>query len=322
MQIAERSIASRSVPLAFSEYEQISSKAVGGWQAPSSEKLLSLNDQLPPPALDAQQFDEHSIRMPSLPASLVLSGSPSKITEPDTHFPASPALCRPRLSRRAMLIGIAGASMVLGGVGLWDLNSKGLFSTNPWTQVRPDAQGTTGTYPGQTPGTEAASPTNSAGSGNTASASSNKSTPSASSAVTSTPSTTSPTHTPTAAPDSASGTGSTPQATSTATPAIHISAQSMVAKGSTLSISVTTNMGSVAFQLIAAYSGLKNANKQVGPDQVGGTTNSSGNALVNWTPSLPSGQITRTTIASLRVEARDKNNNTLSSQVLTVSITR
>ncbi len=98
-------------------------------------------------------------------------------------------------------------------------------------------------------------------------------------------------------------------------------APSSVLNGTLTDISVMTNIGNIPFQFQAEYSGLKNGHKLLS-DTINGTTDNSGNAIVSWIPSLPSGQIVLDTYADVHVTATDQNGNTVPSQDVHVQIIR
>jgi serine/threonine protein kinase len=294
-----------------------------------------------------------SLQAPSLSASLNVTTSSQDIAHESTlvshgvaNVAATSAQDGGRISRRAVLAGIAGIGVVLGGVGIWRLSSSGMgtFSQNaqavqgssgirtPVTSShrRVAANGGNSSTPG-TRGTVSSSVsdngTGKSGTTNPVTAGKNgatgTSTPSTSSSSSGSPAATS-------TPDSSSGvtpvatdSSGVPQTQTTLT--IQISVPVSIAQKSDVPISVITNLGNIPFDVtIKFYHSDNNVLLQIDPANINGnTTDSSGNATINWQSwHIPFGQLKKMTnpIAVFQAIATDSNGNLVDSQTVTAPI--
>jgi serine/threonine protein kinase len=287
-----------------------------------------------------------SLQAPSLSASLKVTTSSQDsayestlVSHGDANVAAISAQDGAHISRRAVLAGIAGIGIVLGGVGIWRLSSRGVGTLSQNVQAVQGSSGmrtsvtpakrriaahggnsgtpaTAGTGPLSVSGNGKSGTTNpiTAGKGGPTGTStpSTSSSSSGNSAATSTPGSSS------GVTPVATGTSGTPQVTALTVQINNPPAA--VQNRTTTYVSVMTNIGDISFQFEADYAGLKNLHKLVSPDIINGITDGSGAAIVSWSLKLPPGQIIVGTYADLHVVATDQNGNTVSAQSVQVEI--
>jgi serine/threonine protein kinase len=278
-----------------------------------------------------------SLQAPSLSASLNVQTSIRDTAVAITASTTSSQHTNTRISRRTIFAGIAGVILLSGGLGIWHFSSQGMQNLSVSAQ-NGQINSATGTslstatsHPSTTPHTHG-TPTTGASSGslpaNSNGTGQNGGTPTISTPSLSNSSNTTVTSTPDNTGNSSSITptittiAATPQ--NTALTVQINNPPTSVTNNTTTSISVTTTMGNISFQFVAAYSGFKNPKKdgQIPPDTINGTTGASGTGAVSWTPSLPPGQIGNNTYAKVYVIATDQNGNKIYSNSNQVQIMR
>lgn len=357
----------RSIELGESSQEVFSGEAVELLTFPSQEKILP-DGVAVPEGLRPSHYS--SLQAPSLSASLDMS-TPGRDTV-DLHTSALVAdrdastisSNRARISRRTMIVGIAGIGVVLGGVGIWRFSSQGVGplslsvaavqkssgTANSGTTSNQRVSGTTSNHrasgatsnqrvsgtngTGGTPGADGASTSSPVGGNGAAkNGTANKSgSTGASPPATTTTSSGSGSPAATSTPDTSGGaSGAAPVATGTsgtqpvAALTVQISVPSVIQSASDVPISVTTNLGNIAFDVTINFYHSDNTNLfPVEPVNINGnTTDSNGNATINWQSwHIPYGQLKKMTnpIAVFQAIATDENGNTVSSQTATAQV--
>ena len=310
----------------------------------SSEVVELLSDSMPnetrPEGLTTPgvHWSAHfsSLHAPSLSAPLNMNTSTQDTAVAITASTHSSQHTNAHISRRTLFAGIAGVILLSGGVGIWRFSSQGTQNLSVSAQNGQVSSGTgtsrptatsqtsaththgtpdTGTAPGSLPANSNGTKKN----GGTPTISTPSSSKSGNPTATSTPGST------------GSSSGVTPTATTisatqqnTALTVQINNPPTSVTNNTTTAIFVTTNISNISFQFNAAYSGFKNPKKdgQTPPDIINGTTDTSGNGTVSWTPSLPAGQVVSGTYAEVYVIATDQDGNKISSNSTQVQIVR
>ncbi len=315
--------------------ESLSGEFIGLLPDSVQEKMLPKDDA----TLVTSGPSQHSssLQAPSLSASLNVNTSMHETTASPVSPTAATTTSQRRapISRRTLLVGIAGIGILAGGIGIWRFSSSE-------TETLPliSAQGTqrnSGTTTSSSTTTTQTATTHTNGAPATGQSSGSlpvNNNATGKNAGTATP----PTH-PTPSPS----TSTTPAATSTVNTGGGSSGAAATAtvtapQGTTLTvqidnppasvinrigadISVTTNIGNTSFQFYAVYSGLKNSNKGGQTDTINGTTDANGAGIVQWKPALPPGQVVLgSTYADVHVIATDQSRNVVSSGYVQIQI--
>ncbi|MBA2395613.1 MAG: protein kinase [Ktedonobacteraceae bacterium] len=285
-----------------------------------SIKVLPDSDigEIPLGILPERAWPSHysSLQAPSLSASLNMSSQDMRAQTVESNDVADVStIAAPngtRISRRTAVLGLVGISVLLGGVGIWRASSSGIEalpqnaqvmqkSSDAATSVATSQRRTPGnTGNSSTPGTGGTNPA--AGSGTATGTTNPVTTGKGRSPGTSPPSTpSSSSGNPAATSTPGSSSGGTPVATSTATMVltVQINVPSSITQNSNVPISVMTNSGNVPFTVTAEFYYV-DKNGQAQNDRhaniSGNTTDSNGNATLNWQCwHIPPGQLKKMT---------------------------
>jgi hypothetical protein len=272
---------------------------------------------------------------PALPSSAPVQSAPSSSNNQVHHtLPVLPdterSRTRPLFSRRKILLGGVGIGVALCGAGIWyETSMKGAAFPAPAgsstvTSSVPATRQAGVTEPAKiarasTPSnhaTDAAASTSPASTPTTTQSGITAATPPASSSTTpASSSTTSATSGTTPAVPAATPTA-TPVPTQTARVTVQISsAPDPVHNGTTVSVSITTNPGSISVQLVVTYSSWKK-----GFTSAQQTTDGNGQATVSWSISIPPGQLKNAATATLVANASDQKGGQVTSSSVQVQV--
>ncbi len=327
------------------QQESLSSGLVDLLPGPVQEKVASDNRATP-----GLSWSSHysSLQPLSLSATLNMTMSAQDNVTDATISTTLPQR-RTRISRRTMIAGIVGIGAIAGGVGIWRLSSGGMGvlsrsvqgdqrssgaspSSSTTTNRTSATTGTTGTR-----GSSGSLPASGNGAGKNGTTNSfptgksggvtGASTPSPSSlssggnpALTSTPDT------------SGGSSGVTPTATNVAGApqatalSVQMSVSSVIQQNSVVPISVITNLGNIAFDVTADFYYTDNSGNTQHTQHAninGNTTDSSGNATINWQSwFIPPGQLKKmkNPIVVFQAIATDTNGNPVYSQTATAQV--